>query len=46
MVLRERRKRRIRERRGNIFKRKKGINRGEGHFKRGSSNYNNKREIH
>jgi hypothetical protein len=44
MVLRERRKRRIRERRENIFKSKKNINREEIQCKRGSSNYNSKRE--
>jgi hypothetical protein len=42
MVLRERRKRRIRERRENIFKSKKGINREERQCKRGSSTYNAK----
>ena len=43
MAFRERRKRRIRERRENIFKYKKiSINREERQWKKGSSNYNEK----
>jgi hypothetical protein len=42
MTLTERRKRRIRERRENIFKNKKGISREERQRKKGSLNYNEK----
>ena len=40
MAFRERRKRGIRERKGNIYGNKKGINRERGQCKRGSSKYN------
>ena len=47
MELKERRKRRIRERRENIFKNKKGISREKRQCKKGSKNYNKKlREKH